>query len=176
MKSKLYFLLNQSSQAISVFLGCILISLVFFVYLTENEPSEVFNIATSVLCSTFILLISLLTLFSIICITNVISLELNEKKFWFETGIQLSNLISTIALTYTLLGISLGIGELSSSKLDVDTINQTISKLTEQFSMAFMTSVIGLPLSGVLRSILIIFYEYNRKHTNLNNQHLIGKF
>ena len=175
MKSKLYFIFNQSSQAISIFLGCILISLVFFVYLTENEPFEVFNMATSILGSTFILLISLLTFFSIICITNVINLKLYEKKLWFETGIQLSNLISTIALTYTLLGISLGIGELSSSKLDVDTINETISKLTEQFSMAFMTSVVGLPLSGVLRSILIICYEYNRKYSNLNNQQLIGK-
>ena len=176
MKSKLYLIFNQSSQAISVFLGCILISLVFFVYLTENEPFEVFNMATSILGSTFILLISLLTFFSIICITNVINLNFNEKKLWFETGIQLSNLISTIALTYTLLGISLGIGELSSSKLDVDTINETISKLTEQFSMAFMTSVVGLPLSGVLRSALIICYEYNRKYININNQQLIGKF
>ena len=175
MKSKLYLIFNQSSQAISVFLGCILISLVFFVYLTENEPFEVFNMATSILGSTFILLISLLTFFSIICITNVININFYEKKLWFETGIQLSNLISTIALTYTLLGISLGIGELSSSKLDVDTINETISKLTEQFSMAFMTSVVGLPLSGVLRSILIICYEYNRKYSNLNNQQLIGK-
>ena len=175
MKSKLYLIFNQSSQAISVFLGCILISLVFFVYLTENEPFEVFNMATSILGSTFILLISLLTFFSIICITNVINLNFYEKKLWFETGIQLSNLISTIALTYTLLGISLGIGELSSSKLDVDTINETISRLTEQFSMAFMTSVVGLPLSGILRSILIICYEYNRKYSNLNNQQLIGK-
>ena len=175
MKSKLYLIFNQSSQAISVFLGCILISLVFFVYLTENEPFEVFNMATSILGSTFILLISLLTFFSIICITNVINLNFFEKKLWFETGIQLSNLISTIALTYTLLGISLGIGELSSSKLDVDTINETISRLTEQFSMAFMTSVVGLPLSGILRSILIICYEYNRKYSNLNNQQLIGK-
>ena len=175
MKSKFYFIFNQSSQAISIFLGCILISLVFFVYLTENEPFEVFNMATSILGSTFILLISLLTFFSIICITNVITLKLYEKKLWFETGIQLSNLISTIALTYTLLGISLGIGELSSSKLDVDTINETISKLTEQFSMAFMTSVVGLPLSGVLRSILIICYEYNRKYSNLNNQQLIDR-
>ena len=82
---------------------------------------------------------------------------------------QLSNLISTIALTYTLLGISLGIGELSASKLDVNTINQTISKLTEQFSMAFMTSVIGLPLSAILRSIIVIFYEQS-KETNLTIQ------
>ena len=87
---------------------------------------------------------------------------------WYQKSYKLSNLISTIALTYTLLGISLGIGELSSSKLEVDTINQTISRLTEQFSMAFMTSVIGLPLSGILRSVLIIYYEHSR--TNILNQ------
>ena len=113
MKSKLYLIINQSSQAVSFFLGSILISLVFIVYLTENEPSEIFNMANSLLGSTFIILISLLTFFSVICITNVITLKPYEKKFWFETGIQLSNLISTIALTYTLLGISLGIGGLS---------------------------------------------------------------
>merc|ERR1711988_1689916 len=100
-----------------------------------------------------------LTITSLICIINVYSVETSKKKLWFESGLQLSNLISTIALTYTLLGISLGIGELSASKLDVNTINQTISKLTEQFSMAFMTSVIGLPLSAILRSIIVTFYE-----------------
>jgi ribose/xylose/arabinose/galactoside ABC-type transport system permease subunit len=97
---------------------------------------------------------------AIISIININNCENRRRKFWFETGLQVSNLISTLALTYTLLGISLGIGELSSSKLDIDTINQTISKLTQQFSMAFMTSVIGLPLSGLLRSILIIIYEH----------------
>ena len=101
------------------------------------------------------------------------SVETSKKKLWFESGLQLSNLISTIALTYTLLGISLGIGELSASKLDVNTINQTISKLTEQFSMAFMTSVIGLPLSAILRSIIVIFYERSKKETNLTIQKLI---
>ena len=88
---------------------------------------------------------------------------------------QVSNLISTLALTYTLLGISLGIGELSSSKLDIDTINQTISKLTQQFSMAFMTSVIGLPLSGLLRSILIIIYEHFRVHSLKSSSKLLSK-
>ena len=160
MKSKLYFILNQSSQAVSFFLGSILISLVFIVYLTENKPSEIFNMANSILGSTFIILISLLTFFSVICITNVITLKLYEKKFWFETGLQSSNLISTIALTYTLLGISLGIGELAISKLDIGSINETIGKLTNKFSMAFLTSVIGLPLSSLLRSILIIIFEY----------------
>ena len=95
----------------------------------------------------------------LICIINVCSVETSNKKLWFESGLQLSNLISTIALTYTLLGISLGIGELSISKLDISSINQTIGKLTNKFSMAFFTSVIGLPLSSIFRAILIIIFE-----------------
>ena len=174
MITNLVLRLNQSSQALSILLGSIILGLLFYVSITDNEPSYIFSWANSVLGTTFILIILFLTFGSIICALNIHNSYLYKKKFWFETGLQLSNLISTIALTYTLLGISLGIGELSSSKLDVDTINQTISKLTEQFSMAFMTSVVGLPLSGVLRSILIICYEHIKKniyaHTPISNQ------
>ena len=132
--------------------------------MTDKNPSHFFEWSTSVLGTTFIVILFLLTFSSVVCVLNIYNHNVSYKKFWFETGLQSSNLISTIALTYTLLGISLGIGELSSSKLEVDTINQTISRLTEQFSMAFMTSVIGLPLSGILRSILIITYEHTSKN------------
>ena len=88
---------------------------------------------------------------------------------------QVSNSISIIALTFTLLGISLGIGELSSAKLDLNTINQTIGKLTEQFSMAFMTSVIGLPVSAILKSLLIINFEYFLSSENLKLKLLKGE-
>ena len=170
-----YFILrfNQSSQAISVVLGTLIMVLLIYVLITNNEPTFVFNWLMSVLGDTFIVILLFLTITSLICIINVYSVETSKKKLWFESGLQLSNLISTIALTYTLLGISLGIGELSASKLDVNTINQTISKLTEQFSMAFMTSVIGLPLSAILRSIIVIFYEQSKKETNLTIQKLI---
>ena len=170
-----YFILrfNQSFQAISVVFGTLIIGLFVYVLTTNNEPSFIFNWLMSVLGDTFIVILLFLTITSLICIINVSSVETSNKKLWFESGLQLSNLISTIALTYTLLGISLGIGELSASKLVVDTINQTISKLTEQFSMAFMTSVIGLPLSAILRSIIIILYERSKKETNLTIKKLI---
>jgi len=164
MINNLVLRLNQSSQALSILLGSIILALFLYVSITDHEPSYIFTLANSVLGTTFILIVLFLTLGSIVCALNIYNSYLHQKKFWFETGLQLSNLISTIALTYTLLGISLGIGELSSSKLDVDKINETISKLTEQFSMAFMTSVVGLPLSGVLRSILIICYEHIKKN------------
>jgi hypothetical protein len=153
---------NQSSQALSIFLGGIVLILFLYVGYSDANPYFVFEWIVSTLGYSFLIITTFLTLIAIISIINIINCESRRRKFWFETGLQVSNLISTLALTYTLLGISLGIGELSSSKLDIDTINQTISKLTQQFSMAFMTSVIGLPLSGLLRSILIIIYEHYR--------------
>jgi hypothetical protein len=72
------------------------------------------------------------------------------------SGLQACNGIATIALTFTLLGISLGIGSLSHGGLTPETINDIIAELTNYFSMAFMTSVIGLPLSAVLRTLLIL--------------------
>ena len=151
---------NQSSQAISIFLGGIVLTLFYYVVYSDANPSFIFEWLISTLGYSFLIITAFLTFMAIISIININNCENRRRKFWFETGLQVSNLISTLALTYTLLGISLGIGELSSSKLDIDTINQTISKLTQQFSMAFMTSVIGLPLSGLLRSILIIIYEH----------------
>ena len=153
---------NQSSQAISIFLGGIVLILFLYVGYSNANPSLIFEWLVSTLGYSFLIITTFLTLIAIISIININNYESRRRKFWFETGLQVSNLISTFALTYTLLGISLGIGELSSSKLDIDTINQTISRLTQQFSMAFMTSVIGLPLSGLLRSILIIIYEHYR--------------
>ena len=151
---------NQSSQAISIFLGGIVLILFLYVGYSDSNPTFIFDWLVSTLGYSFLTITTFLTFISIISIININNCEDRRRKFWFETGLQVSNLNSTLALTYTLLGISLGIGELSSSKLDIDTINQTISKLTQQFSMAFMSSVIGLPLSGLLRSILIIIYEH----------------
>lgn len=173
MINNFMFKFNQSSQALSIVLGSSVVFLLLYVLITDNDPSIIIDWSLSVLGINFILIISILTITSIICMLKIYNCNDHKRKFWFETGLQLSGLISIIALTYTLLGISLGIGELSSSKLDVDTINLTISKLTDQFSMAFMTSVIGLPLSGILRSVLIICYERYKSNTNYFNQKLI---
>ena len=166
---------NQSSQAISIFLGGIVLTLFVYVGYSDTNPSFIFEWLISTLGYSFLIITAFLTFMAIISIININNCEKGRRKFWFETGLQVSNLISTLALTYTLLGISLGIGELSSSKLDIDTINQTISKLTQQFSMAFMTSVIGLPLSGLLRSILIIIYEHFTVQSLKTSPKLISK-
>jgi hypothetical protein len=55
-----------------------------------------------------------------------------------------------------LFGISAGIGELAAGDLNINTVNTVIASLTDQFSMAFMTSVVGLPLSALMRVILVV--------------------
>ena len=50
----------------------------------------------------------------------------------------------------------MGIGSLSGQEMDAANVNQIISNLTKQFSMAFMTSVIGLPVSAAFRTILVV--------------------
>ena len=80
-------------------------------------------------------------------------------RTWFEAGIQAANAIATLALTYTLLGISLGIGTLSEQALTPQTVHAVIRDLTHYFSMAFMTTVVGLPLSTSLRTMLLVSYS-----------------
>ena len=73
---------------------------------------------------------------------------------------------SSLALTCTLLGISLGIGSLSGHELNPTTIPQVIKGLTEHFAMAFMTTVIGLPVSAALRSALLVSYSHAEERAN----------
>lgn len=75
---------------------------------------------------------------------------------WLESGLQAANGITTLALTYTLLGISLGIGTLADRSLTPESVPMVVSELTADFSMAFMTTVVGLPLSAVLRTLLTV--------------------
>jgi hypothetical protein len=75
---------------------------------------------------------------------------------WLTTGVQAANGVATLALTYTLLGISLGIGGLAGKELTPETIQGIIQGLTGNFSMAFMTTVIGLPASALLRALLLV--------------------
>ena len=67
-----------------------------------------------------------------------------------------SNGVATLGLTYTLLGISLGIAALSQHQLTPDTVQQVIGQLTRYFSMAFLTSVVGVPVAAGLRAIILV--------------------
>ena len=79
---------------------------------------------------------------------------------WLEAAVHLAGGVATIALTYTLLGISLGIGTLAGQEVNAETVQSIIGALTSHFSLAFMTTVIGLPVSAALRAVIHITDVY----------------
>ena len=57
-------------------------------------------------------------------------------------------------------GISLGIGTLAGQPVNAETVQSIIGDLTSHFSLAFMTTVIGLPVSAALRAVIHITDTY----------------
>ncbi|WP_252735734.1 hypothetical protein [Aestuariibacter sp. A3R04] len=90
-----------------------------------------------------------------------------QAAYYWEIAQQAGNGVATLALTFTLLGISLGIGALSEQPLTPDTIQDIIGELTKQFSTAFMTTVLGLPTAALLRAWSSVRYQavLSRKET-----------
>lgn len=105
-----------------------------------------------------------LTLFTLLCglgiyaIAQLKATSAEQKKtaVWYEVGQQAASGIATLALTFTLLGISLGIESLSRQALTPETVNTVIQGLTKHFSSAFMTTVVGLPTAHLIRSVLSV--------------------
>lgn len=75
-----------------------------------------------------------------------------RSAYYRELGQQAASGVATLALTFTLLGISMGIGGLAEAELTPEHVDEVIGVLTQQFSMAFMTTVIGLPTAALLRA------------------------
>jgi hypothetical protein len=84
-------------------------------------------------------------------------------NYWFEVGQQAAGGVATLALTFTLLGLSLGIGSLADQDISPDTISQIIQGLTEHFSTAFMTTVVGLPSANALRAFVSITWAKGKE-------------
>ncbi|MFP6772646.1 MAG: hypothetical protein VCE74_09965 [Alphaproteobacteria bacterium] len=148
--------LSGGSRALSYFLGAVVLALALA--MGAPEPGEILDWAARVLGGVFIGLLSCLILATLYCWQRLLDrgLTSGQRQAWHEAGLHAANGIATLALTYTLFGISLGIGELASQNLTPETVNQVIRGLTERFSLAFMTTVIGLPVSALLRALLSI--------------------
>ena len=148
-------------QALSLFLGLIVIIVSLTSFTTGKAPAQILGWGLEMLGSIFLLLLSALVITAMFCCVRLIDSARDapsdlERQKWLQAGLQACNGIATLALTFTLLGISLGIGQLSNSSLTPDSIDKVIASLTDDFSMAFLTSVIGLPLSAILRTGLIV--------------------
>lgn len=155
--------LDAGSRAVSFLLGGLAIALALAAMATASSAAEITDWAGQVLGWTFVCLLASLIL---ICLFSWIRLLRDgatpATEVWFQAGVQAANGVTTLALTFTLLGISLGIGSLAGQDLTPDTIQSVIRRMTANFSMAFMTTVIGLPISALLRSLLIVTDARNR--------------
>ena len=165
---------GAGSRALSGFLGLSVIGLAIAVFATPMDVVGVVDWAEKIFGAVFIVMFAGMVYTALLAIVQVRAIPpyAPGHRSWFETGVQASNGIATLALTYTLLGISLGIGSLSDQTLSPETIQEVIKGLTEHFSMAFMSTVVGLPVSAALRAVLLV----TRSRVEENQHVLVHRF
>jgi hypothetical protein len=148
--------LGLGVRALAVLGGLVLIGLALTLLLFGVAPKDLFAATRDTLGLLFIALALGLVLTVMIAAAKICDTQLDRqlKSVWLHIGLHAANGIATVALTFTLFGISAGIGELAAGDLNIDTINTVIASLTDQFGMAFMTSVVGLPLSALMRVVV----------------------
>jgi hypothetical protein len=134
--------------------GSLIILLAVLSFATQMTLADILVYVERLFGVTFILIFTALVLLAAWSIMQLY--QAKQVSLWTEVGMQMANAISTLALTFTLLGISLGIGSLSNQALTPESVQGIISQLTAQFSMAFMTTVVGLPTATLFRAWISI--------------------
>lgn len=150
----------------ALIMGGAVIALAALSFFTKMNLSELLSWAQKMFGWGFALIFVGLT---VVGINACLSIGAHQKRdYYWELAQQMGNGIATLALTFTLLGISMGIGSLSGQSLHPDTIQNIISQLTGQFSSAFMTTVVGLPTATALRA-----WSSIRLQASIKNQTLL---
>ncbi|MDV7338358.1 hypothetical protein RYZ26_02035 [Terasakiella sp. A23] len=149
---------DSGSRALSYLLGALCIGLAAAVYATSLAPTAIAQWTLEVFGVSFVVLFSALVFVSLFCWVRM-GQHPEARDFWLEVGVHGANGVSTLALTFTLLGISLGIGTLAEQELTPETVQPIIRDLTKHFSLAFLTTVVGLPSAAVLRALLSISHQ-----------------
>lgn len=147
---------NSGSKALTWFLGAIVLTLAIAAMSTSAGIGEIMDWVHQAFGVTFLVLFSGLVLFTLYCWLRLQRAAPGDRRIWLEAGMHAANGVATLGLTYTLLGISLGIAALSEQHLTPDTVHGVIGQLTRHFSMAFLTSVVGVPAAAVLRAIIMV--------------------
>ena len=145
---------DTGSRSLSYMLGALVVIVTLAVVNASMSVGDVLAWAQQIFGTTFMALLAGLVFTTFYCLQKM-RLE-PRNTVWFEGGMQAAGGITTLALTYTLMGSSLGIGSLAQQTLNPDTVQGIIKELTQQFSMAFMTTVVGLPIAAVLRTLLVL--------------------
>ncbi len=158
-------LAGPGTRVLSYLLGLTAIGLALAVMITEIQIADIIAWSGRIFSSLFLAVFCGLVYVAALALVKVSGRAVSEPgvRTWFEAGVQAANAIATLALTYTLLGISLGIGSLANHDLNPQTIQEVIKGLTDNFSMAFMTTVVGLPMSASLRAVLLVVYSRSQE-------------
>jgi len=121
--------LDAGSRTVSFFLGVVVLGLFAAVAATALDAGDVMRWAREVFGVTFLVALAALVITALHCWMR---LEVNgaADAARLETGLHAANGIATLALTYTLLGISLGIASLAGHDLGPETIQAVIRDLT----------------------------------------------
>lgn len=149
-------LADTGSRSLSVFLGLVAVGLAVAVGATSMDPGGIARWTLEMFGVTFLALCGGLVFVCLFAWTRMIQSrhKTAERALWLETGLHAASGVATLALTYTLFGISLGIGTLADQPLNPDTVGGIIQDLTRHFSLAFLTTVVGLPVSALLRAVV----------------------
>ncbi len=108
--------LDSGSRTLSCFLGVVVLGLFAAAMATPLDAGDVIRWAREVFGVTFLLALSALAVTALHCWMRLEAGGAVDGAR-LETGLHAANGIATLALTYTLLGISLGIGSLANHDL-----------------------------------------------------------
>jgi hypothetical protein len=163
------------ARATSLLLGLLAILAAAAAMLSPMGPSALAGWALEVLGAGFLTVLGLLELAALFAVVKMLSVPRPHVDFWQSVALQAAGAVTSLALTFTLLGISLGIGSLAGQPLTPDTVQDVIQELTANFSLAFMTTVVGLPSATLLRAVAVIAGNRRRllddlTHSPLNQE------
>lgn len=152
-----------ASRTLAYGLGGGVVTLAIAMMMTSMSAETILEWLRNTLGVSFLCIVVALVIVSIVSWVNLLRRGPTEDV-WLEAGLNAASGIATVALTFTLLGISLGIGSLANQALTPDTVQAVIRDLTAEFSLAFLTSVIGLPLSTLLRAMLLVTHAWSQSN------------
>ena len=149
---------DSGARSLSYFLGLLVFVLAVGVMATSMSAADIAAWVQRIFGISFVALYGALVFATLFCWTRmrVSRSDSRSRQVWTEAGLHAGGGVGILALTYTLLGISLGIGDLAGQELTPETVQDVIRGLTGHFSMAFMTTVVGLPTSTALRALISV--------------------
>lgn len=153
--------LGNLSRSLSLLLAAIVVTLAVAMMATSLTVEDITSWMQQVLGLSFLGLLITLIATCLFCWVHILRRQ-GETRVWLEAGLHAANGITTLALTFTLLGISLGIGSLAEQALTPETVQAVIRDLTAEFSLAFLTTVIGLPTATLLRALIMVTHAHQQ--------------